>query len=132
MANTTGPSGQAQVNITANKTLAATDCGTVQNVVQDGLTITLPAAASGLIFQVRNGGVAPATGAAGAVSDGTVLVTVAPNGSDVINGLGFVATASKAALNTKATSKVGDMITLVGASGNWYINDAHGTWARQA
>lgn len=132
MANTVLGSGQTSVNISTNKTLAATDCGTTQNVVADGLTLTLPAAAPGLIFVVRNGGVSPTGTPAGATSDQSAGVTVAVNGSDAINGLGFTATGGKSAINTKATSKVGDQLVLVGASGNWYIYDAHGTWARQA
>ena len=132
MSNTTLSSGQTSVNITTNKTLAATDCGTTQNVVQDGLTITLPAAAAGLVFVVQNGDFSAATAAAGAVSDQSVGITIAVNGSDAINGLGFTATGGKSILNAKATSKYGDRVVLFGASGNWYIYDAHGTWTRQA
>lgn len=125
--------GRQSVNVVANKTLAATDCGIVQNVQADGITITLPATAAGLNFTVRNGGVSVVGGPAGTGSDGSILVTVAPNASDQIAGNGFTATDNKAALNTKATAKVGDEISLVtDGSVGWMLESVKGTWARQA
>lgn len=52
--------GRQYVDVTSNKTLAATDAGVVQNVIVDGITVTLPATANGLSFTVRNGGAKPA------------------------------------------------------------------------
>ncbi len=108
----------------------------VQNVIADAITITLPATgAAGLYyFTIRNGGV-PASGPLGAAtgSDGSVLLTVAPNASDKISGLGFTAADNKAALNTKVTARVGDQITLLsdGVDG-WTVVSARGVWARAA
>lgn len=132
-----GNDGRMWVNVDqANKTLAGTDSGIVQNVIIDGITITLPATALGLFYSIRNGGVPPTNGPVGARSDQSVLVTVAPNSSDGITGLGFTATNNKAALNTKATAQVGDELRLIGtgASGTtgWCVVDVKGTWARQA
>jgi hypothetical protein len=125
--------GRQSANITTNKTLALTDNGIVQNVQADAITITLPATSAGAYFVIRNGGVAPTGGPAGAVSDQTILVTVAPNASDQIAGNGFTATDNKAALNTKATAAVGDEIVLVGDGTNgWNVARVVGTWARQA
>ena len=125
--------GRQSVNVTTNKTLANTDCGIVQNVTADGITITLPATAVGQNFTIRNGGVTPTGFAAGATSDGSVLVTVAPNSADQIAGNGFTAADNKAALNTKATAKVGDEISLVSdTSVGWFVTNVKGTWARQA
>jgi hypothetical protein len=127
-------SGVNYENIDTAKTLAVGDNGVVQNVIADAITITLPATgAAGLYyFTIRNGGV-PASSSlgAGTGSDGTVLVTVAPNASDKISGLAFTAQDNKAALNTKATAKVGDFITLVsdGVDG-WSVVAARGIWAR--
>lgn len=127
-------SGQNYENIDTSKTLALADCGAVQNVIADSLTITLPATAAGSVFTIRNGGVpASSSVGAGTGSDGSVLVTVAPNASDKIQGLAFTAADNKAALNTKATARVGDFIRLVGDGiDGWNVVDARGIWARQA
>jgi hypothetical protein len=134
MANLTD--GRASVDVSTNKTLAAADSGIVQNVVADGITITLPATTAAGNFIIRNGGLKPSGAANGAVSSGTVLVTVAPNAADGITGNGFTATVNKAALNTKATSMVGDELRLrgTGTTGvtGWVVESAIGTWARQA
>ena len=130
----TGNDGRRYVNVDQqNKTLALTDCGIVQNVTIDGITLTLPATIAGANYTIRNGGVAPTSGPVGAVSDQGLLVTIAPNASDQIAGLGYTATDNKAALNTKATAKVGDEIRLVAdATNGWVVLDAKGIWARQA
>lgn len=137
MANTaayTLPDGRLAVDVSAAKTLAAVDCGYVQNVIADGVTITLPATAAGLSYTVVNGG-APITsgGPAGARTGKSVLVTIAPASVDQIAGNNFTATDNKAALNTKATSKIGDELGLVGDGGaGWVINRVKGIWARAA
>ena len=121
------------MDVSTNKTLAATDCGIIQNVIADGITITLPVTAAGLVFNIRNGGAVSATLPAGAIWDGENAVTVAPNSADQIAGNGFTATDNKAAVNTKATAQVGDYIKLVGDGGaGWVIDSLSGTWARQA
>lgn len=137
MANSTtlyrGQDGRTWVNVTENKTLALADCGIVQNVITDAITVTLPATTAGAFFVVRNGGAAPTSAAAGAVADQSVLVTIAPNASDQIAGAAFTAADNKAALNTKATARVGDEMTLVGDGTNgWNVGPYKGTWARQA
>lgn len=127
-------SGQNYENIDSNKTLTLADCGAIQNVIADGITITLPATSAGAAFYIRNGGV-PASSAIGAStgSDASVLVTIAPNASDKIQGLAFTAADNKAALNTKATARVGDFIRLIGDGIDGYnVVDARGIWARQA
>lgn len=127
------PDGRYGLNIDTSKTLASTDSGLVQNVVKDGLTITLPATVVGYVFVVRNGGVKPTSGPVGAVSDGTNLVTIAPNASDQLIGNAFTAADNKAALNTKATARVGDEVKLVGDGVNGFMFDSiKGIWARAA
>lgn len=114
------------VNVTGNKTLTAADSGVVQNVVTDGVTITLPTTALASSFVVRNG----------AKVDGAVGITIAPNSADGFTGNGYTATVNKAAINTKATSKPGDELSFhgTGATGatGWVIDNVVGTWARQA
>ncbi len=137
MANSTtlyrGQDNRTWVNVTEAKTLALADCGIVQNVIADNVTVTLPATTAGAQFIVRNGGVAPSGGAAGAVSDASALITVAPNASDQIAGNAFTAADNKAALNTKATARVGDEIKLTGDGTNgWCVSEVKGVWARAA
>lgn len=138
MANSTtlyvGDLGRTQVDVTENKTLALTDQGVIQNVITDAITITLPATAAGNSFWIRNGGV-PASSAIGAGSggDASVLVAIAPNASDKVQGLQFTAADNKSILNTKATSKVGDYLHIVGDGVDGYnIQHAKGVWARAA
>lgn len=132
------PDGRQAIDVNVNKTLAATDQGIVQNVIADNVVITLPSTSNGLNFTVRNGGLPVTSGPAGAVSDGGVLVAVSPAAADAIAGNGFTATVNKDALNTKATSRVGDEITVrgTGTAGvtAWQIDSARlvGTWAREA
>lgn len=115
------------VNRSTGFTAATTDAGTVQNFTVDGLTATLPAVAAanvGLTLTFRNGG----------ANNGDVGFTVAPNAADSMNGLGFTAANGKGAINTKATARPGDEITVVSSgstgAGGWYITNAVGTFAR--
>lgn len=117
------------LDVSANTTLAKdTHSGLVLNVVSDGKTVTLPAAAAGVMFTVRNGGAAPTGAATGARGDGSVAVTIAPNGTDTIGGAGRAA-ANTSLVNTKSTSKAGDEVTLLGVSGAWQIVNITGVWA---
>jgi len=127
------PDGRRYVNVTENKTLAITDQGLVQNVVTDGVTVTLPATVVGYAFTIRNGGDNPTGTPSGAVSDGSALVTVLPNASDLIAGNGYTASDADSINNTKATSKVGDEISLVGnGTTGWNITGSKGTWEQIA
>jgi hypothetical protein len=109
--------------VTTGKTLASTDCGIVQVVTVDALTITLPATVVGYDFTIVNGSNAV----------GGVGITVAPNASDQLIGNGFTAADNKAAINTKATAQPGDMIRIIGDGVNGYMfQEVKGTWARAA
>lgn len=136
MANSTtvysGSINRASVDVTLNKVLTLADCGIVQNVIADGITLTLPATSAGASYTIRNGG-APASSAVGAGTgaDGSVLVTVAPNSSDQFAGLAVTATDNKPLLNTKLTSHVGDEVSLTGDGTNgWIIRDVKGAWVQ--
>ena len=131
MANTALGDGRTFVDVTTNKTVALTDSGTVQNVTATGVTITLLATIAGASYTIRNGGLAPTGAAVGAASGAAVTVTIAPNASDQIAGLGFTATDAKSVINT--LGNVGDEIKLVAdATNGWVIQEAKGTWTRQA
>ena len=113
----------------ANYTVVAADSGTVLNFnVAGSYTVTLPAAAAGLVgltVTVRNGG----------PNNGDTLLTVAPNAADGVSGNGFTAATGKGPQQLAANSpKVGDEVTLVcsgvtGAAG-WYLTNVVGTWTR--
>jgi hypothetical protein len=129
MAEYTGKDNRRWNDVAANKTLVAdTDCGVVQNVTADAKTVTLPAAVAGVEFIIRNAGAAPAGAPAGTGSNGTCLVTIAPNGTDTIGGGGRAA-ANSNLVNTKATANVGDEVRLSGISGGWKIIHKVGIWA---
>lgn len=116
------------------KTVAATDAGTVQNYVNTtanagtACVFTLPAVAAGnvgLSFTFRAGG-----------NNGDSPVTVTPNASDGVNGLGFTSTVAKGPQVLAAVQKAGDEITLTssGVTGvnAWYVSNVVGTWTRLA
>lgn len=135
MATTQTPSDKRRqsVDVSTNKTLAAGDCGIVQNVIADAITITLPATVNGYSYVIRNGGVPKSGGPVGTGDDGSVLVTIAPNASDYVMGNGFTATDAKKVFNTKATAQVGDEIEIhADGTNGWFINRVVGTWVREA
>ncbi len=127
------PDGRMAENITENKTLAIEHQGVVQNVIADGLNITLPATVVGYIFTIRNGGVPKTSGPAGTGDDGSAIVKITPNASDLIAGLELTASDADSINNTKATAKVGDEITLIGnGTTGWNVVSIKGIWAQIA
>lgn len=109
--------------ISANKTLDAEDTGKLFWVDTDAVTITLPAIATGLDgFVAVNGG-----------AFGTVAVTLSPAAADMILGPDITGADDKDLINTKATAKRGDFVTLGGNDADGYAVQAlRGIWARQA
>ncbi len=143
MANSTTlynlPDGRRAVDVTENKSLVAADAGIVQVVKTDGIVVTLPTSAAatvGATFIVRNGGDAATGAPTGAGSNQSCLVELAPVAADGISGAQFTAATNKSALNTKATSEVGDEITVVGSgvtsAAAWFVTSMRGIWAREA
>lgn len=121
--------GREKLDVSGNLTLVKdTHTGVVVNVTADAKTITLPAAAAGVLFAVRNGGAAPTGAPVGAGGNESSAVTIAPNGTDTIGGAGRAA-ANSNLVNTKATANVGDEVWLLGVSGGWQIVYKKGTWA---
>lgn len=72
----TGQDGRIWVDVTENKTLALADCGIVQNVLTDAITVTLPATAASLNFVVRNGGDSASGTPVGSGYNGSMAVTI--------------------------------------------------------
>jgi hypothetical protein len=106
----------------ADYTMTAADSGIVTYVDTDAKVITLPSTAVGLTFTIVNAG-----------ADGAVGVSISPAAADKIQGAGLSAADNKDLINTKATAKKGDAVTLVGdGADGWFIQSMHGTWAREA
>lgn len=121
------------VAVIADKTLALTDCGIVQDIQADGKVITLPATTAGACFVIRNSGVPKTSGPVGTGDNKSVLVAISPAAADKIQGNGLSAQDNKDLLNTKATASVGDEVKLIGdGTDGWIIVDVIGTWARES
>lgn len=107
-------------------TLSPQDAGGVTIVTGTAtVSVTLPPAA------LCKGGQFTLIGAAATASGAGLTLDVAA--TDSMAGNGFTAAAGKGAVNTQATSRAGDAITVVsdGAT-TWYITGVTGTWAREA
>ena len=103
-------------------TLDQDDSGKVIVITGDDQTVTLPATQEGLIYTIVVGGTSTSTG-----------LSISPNANDQIIGLGITAADNKDLINTQATQRVGDSVTLVGnGSTGWLAINASGTWAREA
>ncbi len=98
------------------------DVGKVLNVTTTSV-ITLPATSLAFHFIIRNGG-----------ADGGVLITVSPNAADAIYGADLAGVDNVDRLNTLATAKRGDFISLRGDGlapqpGGYAIVAEKGIWA---
>lgn len=102
-------------------TVLAEESGTVFVATAADVEFTLPATSAGLwytfVFKV------PSAGVGGQVS---------PVAADKIMGNGFTSADNKAAINSGATDREGDSITVVAdGSDGWFIINLTGTWARE-
>lgn len=107
----------------ANYTVVAnTDCGVQFTSYTDAVVFTLPGLSAGQVFTFINTG-----------DNGQNTLTISPNSSDGINFKGSK-TDDKDIINTKATSKKGDMIVLVSNDDAvaWDVSYVRGIWAKQA
>lgn len=125
------------LTVTTSTTLLENDSFREINVATDALVITLPKITAdnlGLTYTVRNTG-----------ADANNIITLSPNALDAfIGGFPFVTgstasmnrasgTVNKDFINTKATSKKGDWVTIKAVSlTNWYIQGGQGVWASEA
>jgi hypothetical protein len=116
--------------IVANKTLSYEDSGSKILVATDALVISLPATKKGVEYTIINTG-----------ADGNNIITVSPVAADGIAGVITLAgsvvaragTVNVDLVNTKATSKVGSAINIVGTGvagvTAWIITGSTGIWA---
>ena len=110
------------VALSGNKTLAAVDQGTVQDVTTDAVVLSLPAVAAGLVFIVRNKALIPAA-TPGAVSGKRVGFTIVPNGVETVSGFGITPAAGKGLQFVKLLSVPGDYVKLSAGAGTWNIEE---------
>lgn len=103
--------------LTANDTTVAADSGYTFLVQADALTLTLISSVAGLTHKVMND-----------MDDGDCLVTIDPDGTETITGIGTSGAAGGTITNTKLTAKRGDYVILIGDGSNWYVQECRGTW----
>ena len=98
------------------------DCGKTLLSNTKDVVFTLPAIAVGNVFTFVNTG-----------ADGQNNVTISPNSSDGILYLGGLVD-DKDLVNTLATSKVGDRVTIASLNSTvfWTVVDSQGVWAKEA
>jgi len=107
--------------VTGAKTLDEQDCGKAM-VCTVAATVTLPATSTGLSFRVVNG-----------ADDGSALVSISPNSSDLITGPDYAGTDNKDWQNTAATSLSGDEIRVeYKASAGYIVHDLVGVWTQES
>lgn len=99
------------------------DSGTVWQMTGDASVVSLPATQIGLTLTYRNFG----------ASDGAVGFSISPVSADKIMGISYAGVDNKDFINTKATAKVGDEITLFGDGvDGWIIQKMIGIWDIEA
>jgi hypothetical protein len=136
-----GNDGRLWINVSENKTLAATEFGWVQNLIADGITLTAPASATvlaGAELTIRNGGV-PQGSTVGSGDDASLGFILTPASGDGVTGNGFTAAVNKGVTYVKAQGRVGDEITLASGGANtakaWNVTNVKGAlaaWTRTA
>ena len=102
--------------------VVTTDSGKTFTSKTDGTVFTLPSIAIGNTVTFVN-----------TARDGTNTLTVSPAAADGVTYAGS-STDNKDIINTKATSKEGDYITLASLDGivAWQVVDVKGIWAKEA
>jgi hypothetical protein len=106
----------------ANYSVVVGDSGKTFTSKTDGVVFTLPAIAVGYVFTFVN-----------TATDGANTLTISPNANDGILYAGSL-TDDKDLINTKATSKVGDYVTIASfnSTAHWTVVDVQGIFAKEA
>ena len=102
--------------------IIGTDSGSTIASLLDGFVATLPSIATGNTVTFVN-----------MAEDGTAEFSISPAAADSITYDGS-AVDNKDLINTKATSKKGDSVTLASLDGtvSWQVVSARGIWAKEA
>ena len=120
------PTNATTETITADKTLDILDSGKIMLCATDSVQFTLPAmtdsTSAGATYTIINTG-----------ADGVGEIAFSPSTGDKIMGPNIAGVDGKDLVNTAATSKKGDMCTVMcdGANG-YFVTAITGTWAAQA
>ena len=109
------------VSYAVDTTLTEDESGKFIISTGDDKTFTLPATATGLVYHIVVGATSTTTG-----------LSISPAAADSIAGLGLTAVDDKDLINTQATERVGDSVTLVSVAAGWLAVNASGTWAKEA
>lgn len=99
----------------------STDNGKIFYSTDDNMVYTLPSIADGQVYTFVN-----------MAEDGMAKVSISPAAAD---GIMYVtATDNKDLINTKATAKKGDTVTIFNVAGTayWSVSYARGVWAKEA
>lgn len=109
---------------TANFTLTAAQSGGTYLCDAADIVVTLPATVAGVqyTFIIGPNGLATVTG-----------LSLSPVAADAIHGNGLTSVDNKDLINTAATDREGDFVTIVGDGvDGWFIVAINGTWAKEA
>jgi predicted ribosome-associated RNA-binding protein Tma20 len=95
---------------------------TIYDVATDGVVATLPAITTGQTVTIIN-----------TAEDGQAGISISPAAADGITYANS-STANKDLINTKATAKRGDFVTLASLDGvvAWQVTAARGIWVKEA
>ena len=120
--NEAGVTGFNLENKQSSYSVVVGDSGKTFTSSTDGVVFTLPAIAIGYVFTFVNTG-----------TDGANTLTISPNASDGILYAGSL-TDDKDVINTKATSKVGDYVTIASLNSTdfWTVVDVQGVFAKES
>tara|TARA_R110000764_G_scaffold53275_1_gene115884 strand:+ start:1796 stop:2212 length:417 start_codon:yes stop_codon:yes gene_type:complete len=132
--NVTGESLQVEQSlvkvVSTTSALSINDSGSIIAVATDAIVITLPATKAGVEYTFINTG-----------ADGNNIITISPQSTDGISGVITLAgtvvaragTVNVDLVNTKATSKIGSTVTIIGTGvagvTAWVIKGSTGIWA---
>ena len=120
--NEAGVTGFNLENKQSSYSVVVGDSGKTFTSSTDGVVFTLPAIAIGYVFTFVNTG-----------TDGSNTLTISPNANDGILYAGSL-TDDKDVINTKATSKVGDYVTIASLNSTdfWTVVDVQGVFAKES
>lgn len=134
---TNGPfAGRKAVDVDTNKTLALADSGYVQNVIADGVIMSVPATATQGYWPILAAGVPVTKGPRGALTGNkSQLLQISPVAADQMQGgVDGTAVDNKDLILAKATSAVGNfaIIQNTGETNGPMVIALAGTWTREA
>ena len=109
------------VSKAVDTTITENESGKIILSTGDDKTMTLPSTATGLVYTFVVGATSTSTG-----------LSISPAAADSIGGLGLTTVDDKDLINTQATERVGDSVTLVSVAAGWLAINASGTWAKEA